>query len=112
MSDEVKPALTAEEWVGHPRYNGTEYHITGVTVELLDGNSRLAVNGDEYSWENQSRHALAALALHGQPFGFSREDVRNLGLLADDLRDFDRYAYDHLKSLIARIRALLPPEAP
>ena len=68
------------------------------------------------------RHALAALCLYGQPFGFTQEDV---DALLSNLHDDDCGAlwalYDHectchrsptiarLQSLAARIAALLPP---
>lgn len=53
----------------------------------------------------------AALALHGQPFGFTQEDVTMLRLMPDgtgyaSIDDPQRYA-----SLIARLAALLPPES-
>jgi len=60
-------------------------------------------------------HALAALALQGQPFGFTQEDVKWLRGYAefrigdDFLLDTER---DHLTDLAARIEALLPPEEP
>jgi hypothetical protein len=62
---------------------------------------------------NETRHKLAALALHGQPFGFTREDVddcREAGdaatcgnALPDDL-------WGRMNNLAARIEAMLPPE--
>lgn len=60
-------------------------------------------------------HALAALALHDQPFGFTQEDVDVLAMAGDEgfagyISDGDHYA--HLRSIAARIAALLPPPAP
>lgn len=52
------------------------------------------------------RHALAALALHGQTFGFTREDVEALRSLSADLHPNNEPFY----SLADRIAALLPPE--
>lgn len=49
------------------------------------------------------RHALAALCLHGQPFGFTQEDVDAV-LVAADEADMDE-----LQSVADRIEALLPP---
>jgi len=56
-------------------------------------------------------HQAAALALHGQPFGFTREDVWHLrALLAVDA--LDDTARTRTLSLANRIAALLPPEGP
>ena len=46
-------------------------------------------------------HEVAAMCLHGQPFGFTREDVRRLRTAL--------YA-EHYADLADRIEALLPPE--
>lgn len=59
------------------------------------------------------RHALAALALHGQPFGFTWGDVDWIRAAAGQLLDeFDRLRADHatgLNAIADRIAALLPP---
>jgi hypothetical protein len=53
--------------------------------------------------------SIASRALHGQPFGFTREDVRAL-----DWR-IEQAVYpseaDELRRIRDRIEALLPPEA-
>lgn len=82
------------------------------------------------------RHALAALCLYGQPFGFTQEDVRSLEMLAKRAEDGAKLTAQHAKdarthknaeayvfasamhsveakwfrSLASRIAALLPPE--
>jgi len=105
----VEPALTAEEWVDNTSarsdWSVTPYHDTPF-VNWFEGNhgSCLAV----------SQHALVALALHGQPFGFTREDAE---LVRDCIgMEWDRGERDEmdalkkrLESLAARIEALLPP---
>jgi hypothetical protein len=66
----------------------------------------------------EGRHGLAARCLHGQPFGFTREDVvrcRRAAHAAEgrhdqsgewaDYEDMEAWA-----SLADRIEALLPPE--
>lgn len=77
MSEEIKPALTAEEWAGPEP-------ITRKDVQVMlkmrgDGTCRLYLTD---LWqpidEERSLHALAALALHGQPYGFVWEDVDRL----------------------------------
>jgi hypothetical protein len=52
-----------------------------------------------------ARAALAALALHGQPFGFTHDDVRALRRLADGPSEAAR----RLRDIAARLEALLPP---
>ena len=85
----MKPALTREEWRG----------------------SVLCIHPDD---DPKHRHQYAALALHNQPFGFTREDVKNLRFIYDmayvphsGVSDAELAALD---SLIDRISALLPPE--
>ena len=134
MPDE--PALTPEEWAKpYTQYEACRYYEAhgsrlfnwddGVLVAQKDDNS-LEVNWDGAVYDSEmqpvttSRHALAALALHGQPFGFTWEDVR---LLRDDFEvsAIDRHTSDEgsayvaecnarMGNLIARIAALLPPE--
>jgi hypothetical protein len=64
-------------------------------------------------------HGLAALALYGQPFGFTQEDVARLERAASVLEWYDaehpplsdtEHDPDGLRSLRARIAALLPPK--
>lgn len=63
-----------------------------------------------------ARPALAALALHGQPSGFTPDDVRALRQLADGLETrsstagaVSPEASSRLRALADRIAALLPP---
>lgn len=65
-----------------------------------------------------ARPALAALALHGQPFGFTHDDVRTLRELADRLGasapaglPAPSDAARRLRDLGDRLAALLPPAA-
>lgn len=62
--------------------------------------SRLITGGKE-------RHALAALALHGQPYGFTRDDVRSLRAAAEMLGGVSERS---LLSVASRVAALLPPQ--
>lgn len=100
----IKPALTAEEWA----------------VETMDGlGTRLTWAAKEAGVNDEvSRHALAALALYGQPFGFTHEDVELLhrggeaivSLAAEgygDQREANA-ASDRMGQLADRIAALLP----
>lgn len=110
----IEPALTEEEWrdafTGHGC--GHDDPAWNVMVEM----ERQAQGG--------SRHKTAALALHGQPFGFTWEDVDRLqGHLAtlekivlipgeDDEPEWHtrhRANIDWHRSLADRIESLLPP---
>lgn len=64
-------------------------------------------------WLRDYRHALAALALQDQPFGFTREDVRVLRAIAEVIApDYPADPDADLSSIADRIAALLPPEEP
>lgn len=105
----IKPALTAEGWA-------QKYHYSA-DIDPATGNLR--INHDE-GWVTidgsasgkLERHAIAALALYGQPFGFTREDVEVLRREAYD----EWYGASHpnpgdvMLSIAARIEALLPLE--
>lgn len=98
MSDEIKPAMSAEEW--------QRKQSRDAWINPEDG--QLYVGDDEWEWRPviaQDRHALAALALHGRPFGFTREDVTLLREAADVSASARA-----LLNLTDRIAALLPPE--
>lgn len=121
MSEEIKPALTPEEWGrgAFPDGDGTSVDAdAGIfTVEAHDplpgGEWRLRARIDV-----QRRHAFAALALHGQPFGFTAEDVRTILACAEwdeqraakRLNDWTPKGRDALRHLAARMAALLPSD--
>lgn len=129
MSEErVTPALTAEEWreavrdvpgtVGEGyigRHDGLKvraYWTGELEIEYFAN----ACDGDP-RFRAEDRHALGALALHGQPFGFTRQDVAFLvevqETVSGALRDMagnPEWGANRFASLIARIEALLPPE--
>lgn len=90
--DDVQPALTPEEWERVEKY-GVEYMYAEVgpyTFSIVHGGPR----------------ALAAIALHGHPRGFTWEDVDMLRGAAVNwpYENADRFA-----ALADRIEALLPP---
>ena len=101
---EIKPAMTPEEWARLKEHDWY-YHDCGVFIR----------------GEALSEHGAAAALLHGEPFGFTREDVRALRLhvaywgnpdtavppLDPRVRDSIRRQAD----LADRIEALLPPES-
>lgn len=108
----ITPAMTVEEWRTTSVDRAVEIgldHVAGLVVVRDWANLRgIGVPPTE-------RHALAALALHGQPFGFTREDVEKLRAMPDS-KDVGEGCYASIDdgpwftSLIARIKALLPPE--
>lgn len=120
MGEAIPPALDAEEW-RDGLHAGPD-----LTVQIhragINGRPRLNVLVHA-SPVNDPRdlHAAAAMALHGQPFGFTWADVdrhlscadhahseaRALRVLSADV-EYDTEARWH-ESMAARIAALLPP---
>lgn len=98
----IKPALTAEEWGKLGTRDLDMYHY------LVE-------------WDGRE-HMIAAVALYGQPFGFTREDVKRVRAAAQMLESLLPVAgisdervmgeVEQLRSLAARIEALLPPADP
>jgi hypothetical protein len=122
------PALSPEEW--NAALNGKTRH-TG-DCAMFANEHDVTLNFGRQSDEvidSSQRHALAALCLYQQRFGFSHEDVKLLDALA---RSYGDAAYameqeedraklaksiaathrvvDGLESLASRIRSLLPPQ--
>ncbi|HEU4642539.1 MAG TPA: hypothetical protein VFS44_08800 [Gemmatimonadaceae bacterium] len=56
-----------------------------------------------------ARHALAALAMHRQPFGVTEQDVSALRQAADEVAEHTPDAAARLRDLAARLASLLPP---
>ena len=100
----IESALTAEEWAGleFKFDNGDSVRVGNRGLQLWDGEDQT------FQWLGYEEHKLAALALYGQPFGFTRADVQML-------RNLDRFGRtlvgDGARDLADRIEALLPPEA-
>lgn len=116
MPEPLKPALTPEEWKGDG-YACHEIHPGRLSVVDDGGATTFDMGESCLSLVGRHRHAAAALCLHGQPFGFTREDVSVLRQLPTFVRglglgpDPDGVAA-YLPGLADRIEALLPPEAP
>jgi hypothetical protein len=104
MTDDTKPALTWDEWQEAINWK------TGRAINLHDGNGP---------------HAIAALALYGQPFGFTHDDLQFLRDMAAYWQKTGGFgpaiggvqyrrqdAVEASTSLAHRIAALLPPETP
>ena len=147
MSEKIEPALTAEEWEGqskgrwvtesvarvHGGFGGGELRrdlSTHMWYDSVDG-VRVAVE-EETGYEEEitiptaAYHALTALCLHDQPFGFVDADTFAIGyarrLIHDHVKQLrekgtaaslelaaeEEGMYEYLGNLIARIEALLP----
>lgn len=119
---EIQPALTPEQWDKREK----EHKIDGPWWEwrvvsakngglYIGGSSAYESRGDyDASVPEEDRHAVAALALYGQPFGFTHADVK---FLSEEAWGFlDEGAINHRRRVMLdianRIYALLPPEAP
>ncbi len=113
----MKPALTPEEWSGEDNVVlGTESPKLGhfVTLDRHDDGIAVFVAGpSHFILDVEELHKFAAYALHGQPFGFTREDVamlrREIKFNAQNGGAASR-ENEVWTSLAARIEALLPPE--
>jgi len=118
MSDTIGAALTPEEWAAGSAEFG-RYTVSRYQYDCEDGGIgvELQVSSDlaQKDWSHapdELVHAAAALCLHGQPFGFTQDDVTTIlnalnegagwyGVSGDTLEE--------LKGIMVRIEALLPP---
>jgi hypothetical protein len=114
----IGPALTPEEWAD------TAFRKPGPGGYLCIASGSFVVFEcyDPPMLEGQKRHALAALCLYQQPFGFTHEDIALLRKLneANDYAQGDRFGVldveitpdetARLQSLASRIASLLPPK--
>lgn len=92
---EIKPAMTPEQW---------KEVLADTLVDQVE-QMHSAMTGTDV------RHACAARDLHGQPFGFTWDDVDFLREAARTwyYTDSDDRPQPILDSLADRIAALLPP---
>ena len=100
----IQPALTEAEWdaKGVDRIDLWASVSDEILVTRTPGDrSTLAADAD--------RHALAALALYGQPFGFDRSDLWYLRQLQDEGIVRMGEMRDWLTGFATRVAALLPP---
>ena len=116
MTVTIRPALTPEEWAAKMVW--LDGAAAGCSIAVEPDGYVVVTNDDYYAgWTGYltRRQAVAALCLHGQPYGFTREDVERIRRAVsravaewntnDILDDEDRA----LLSVAARIEALLPP---
>ncbi len=124
MSEAANSALTPEQWEAHFTFPEGGY-FSDQMVRLGKGEDSVGVPlllWDEIAVTYDSavcavripaseRHATAALALHGQPFGFTRKHwaaIVDLVGLQDP--DGTEDLLNTCREAAARIEALLPPE--
>ena len=107
MTDPITPALTPEEWESKElAWPTVALSTTGDKGELSVWDGELDDDSHFVKVKDSDRHALAALALHGQSFGFTAEDVAEIQKWAK--LDGD-HPFSHMDRIAARIEALLPP---
>ena len=103
-SEKARAALSREEWAEAERRG-----ILSRARESGDAAWEI-VNDFPHYVDGDARHALAAISLHGQPFGFTRKDVdvlRDAAIVVADGPALSAY----LGAIADRIAALLPPES-
>ena len=91
---EIRPALSVAGWK-----TGRDLDILTPTEKSEIAEVVILPEGDP--------HALAALALHGQPFGFTWDDVELLRMFGNG--DPMPHIRQQCNDLADRIAALLPP---
>lgn len=123
MAEDTGPALTPEEWASKEAEVSSWLRIAvlhdGLLAVSVAPDDAEATDGDSAPIHMatvgyaERPHALAALALHGQPFGFTWEDVDALRRCADAIEGADGGYFDagseDLRAVADRIAALLPP---
>lgn len=104
MADKITPALTSAEWI--------QYGDDLAVMADWAADKRPYGPDRRYTME-QKRHAVAALALHQQPFGFTAADLDLLGEVMKfyQHRGFpgDTALAERIERVCDRISALLPP---
>lgn len=103
MTDPITPALTPKEWKS----------LDTADAFVQDGDLVVRTGwGSEDGSTPVNQHALAALALHQQPFGFTRADVELLDEAWCAVMGYHSGSAENaarLQLLRDRIAALLPP---
>lgn len=117
------PALTPAEWRTETAMIRDEETPQG--YGFIQGGECFHIRTEERGvfLSSEKRHALAALCLHGQPFGFTQQDVQrlrekvdhaeadqeNMALAEDEAQEAEAMSEAAwLRSLASRLAALLP----
>lgn len=110
MSTSIQPALTPEEWADRTAPLGD----LGMTATFGRAAVVVGVGSSIVTTvANEGRHALAALCLHGQPYGFTWDDVRAIRKYCGSgiSREPEPVpGAEAVWEIADRIAALLPPE--
>lgn len=113
MNEPIKPALTPEEW---KEFVSQEPLFKW--VDLANPDVRKLVLRPRAATDQPNFHGIAALALYGQPFGFTREmlsALRELSTLAPDhaeLWELADAATDRIEALLPQLDADPPSQDP
>lgn len=104
MPEDLPPALSAEEWI--------QYGDDLTIMADWAADKRPFGPNRRYTFL-EKRHAVAAMALHNHPFGFTHDEE---GLLEAQAQFYEhrRFAGDaelaaRIRRLLAKVSALLPP---
>ena len=111
VSEKIQPALSEQEWAAALAHRyGTADYAQGITEYAIRAVQH--ISGDE----KRRPHVVAALCLHGEPFGFTWEDVATIRANCDGFQYVARTTganldgeVDKLLNIADRIAALLPP---
>lgn len=97
----IEPALTAEEWAELGPTPGISCNWGEHIAAFPDDPPSDRAHGLDI---DDDRHAIAAVALYAQPFGFTRKELEHLTYIASHTD------WKGLLPIIQKIEALLPPE--
>lgn len=117
---ESSPALSEVEWargrVEKPQPGEPGYVVVTPYIEERDGAICVSAHYSNARVHPELRHPLAALCLHGQPFGFTWEDVdameavyRRVIASPEPFGEQLAAAIERVHDLADRLAALLPP---
>jgi hypothetical protein len=127
LTDPIAPALAPEEWQAGEAVRGERPYAVELFVHVRQQELRLSESGDDggapgFYVGYDAFHALAALALYGQPYGFTWEMVDALeemiggygsGTVGRDgwpvLTEEEEEAISRARAAVAHLAALLPP---
>lgn len=111
----IPPALSEEEWKNRRAY-ATEDVCDGQRVHIHANDPAGIVIGSYGSHgvidDPRLRHALAALCLYDQTFGFTQDDIHDLDICLLGREPLPGTHLHRVKLLRDKILAILPPHHP
>lgn len=120
--NEIQPALSPEEWAEAGQASPMRSYSTLDLAKMTGDGAWEAANDFLHGCRGDARHVLAAICLHGQPFGPNHAHLRALRAILGEFRvhrsvkwsdDGRADTQDNLRlaeELAGIIAALLPPE--